>query len=401
MTRSAGAWEVDQYQYRLIGPTVLGSGTAFVHNSMTTKDSSLAQTRAIAESVERTASTTSAGLEIVYAARRDLNGEALDIAEVPQCSALEYAHPNCPLAPVTDSHRLHWCRAAELTTSADCLVPLAMVVGMRPADEVPFWLPISTGCAAHVDRESALINAILEVFERDAVALTWEQMLPLPLLDEQCLSPAVNDLIAWRRERFIDTHVFDATTDAGVPTVYVVSAAPEGAGLLHDVACAAALTPRDAADRAVREAMVGYGFEIREDPKPLTEFETLSDGTLYSGRREASAAFDFLLDRRSIPTKALPRPISEGADTAADALADLVELLQKNRLAAYAVDLSTTESSYFGLCVWKVIIPRLQPFSPRPLARFRGHARLYSAPSRMGYEVHPETRLNPYPQPFT
>jgi ribosomal protein S12 methylthiotransferase accessory factor len=50
--------------------------------------------------------------------------------------------------------------------------------------------------------------------------------------------------------------------------------------------------------------------------------------------------------------------------------------------------------------VVRVIVPGLQPLSFCHRARYLGHQRLYRAPARMGYPAWPESRINPWPQPF-
>ena len=49
---------------------------------------------------------------------------------------------------------------------------------------------------------------------------------------------------------------------------------------------------------------------------------------------------------------------------------------------------------------YMVIIPELQPMSLRPLAQYRAHPRLYTAPRAMGHRALPESRLNRWPQPI-
>jgi ribosomal protein S12 methylthiotransferase accessory factor len=46
-----------------------------------------------------------------------------------------------------------------------------------------FYYPISTGCASHVSLERALLGAILEVVERDAISIIWLQKLVLPRIE--------------------------------------------------------------------------------------------------------------------------------------------------------------------------------------------------------------------------
>jgi ribosomal protein S12 methylthiotransferase accessory factor len=65
-----------------------------------------------------------------------------------------------------------------------------------------------------------------------------------------------------------------------------------------------------------------------------------------------------------------------------------------------AVNCTTRELAAVGLTAVNVIIPDLQPMSLLPLAQYRAHPRLYSAPLLMGYPSLPEEELNPWPVPY-
>lgn len=57
--------------------------------------------------------------------------------------------------------------------------------------------PVTTGVAAHPDRRVAILNALLEVVERDAFMLTWLAQLPTRPLDlEQSRDARVRDLVS-------------------------------------------------------------------------------------------------------------------------------------------------------------------------------------------------------------
>jgi ribosomal protein S12 methylthiotransferase accessory factor len=78
----------------------------------------------------------------------------------------------------------------------------------------------------------------------------------------------------------------------------------------------------------------------------------------------------------------------------------VLDQLARNHFEVYAVDLSTDEALNSGMRVVRVVIPGLQPFSFHYRAQYKGHARLYDAPRRMGYTARREEQLNEWPQPF-
>jgi ribosomal protein S12 methylthiotransferase accessory factor len=78
----------------------------------------------------------------------------------------------------------------------------------------------------------------------------------------------------------------------------------------------------------------------------------------------------------------------------------LVNRLATLDIEAFVVDLTTDEARAVGMKVVRVVVPALQPLTFRVRARYLAHPRLFKAPDRMGYPVHPEDDLNSLPQPF-
>jgi ribosomal protein S12 methylthiotransferase accessory factor len=128
---------------------------------------------------------------------------------------------------------------------------------LRRQAKGPLTIPgaaLSTGCAAGATFEAAAARAILEVVERDAVALWWiGGRRARPLAGESAaLAEAVRLLGVLRQDsRERASWLLDLTTDLGVPCVAALSVDESGRGL----ACgfAARLTLEEAARAAVLE----------------------------------------------------------------------------------------------------------------------------------------------------
>ena len=130
-------------------------------------------TRALFEALERYASSVFVKDEVVTASQKELGSAAMDLAIVPRCSVNEYSDPKCPLRPADPSKPIRWVKAVTLGTGRECYVPLVMShLYVRANKHEYFWNQISTGVAAHTDLGTAIVSAILEVVERDAIALT-------------------------------------------------------------------------------------------------------------------------------------------------------------------------------------------------------------------------------------
>ena len=133
-------------------------------------------------------------------------------------------------------------------------------------------------------------------------------------------------------------------------------------------------------------------------PESTDDFVTVYHGASYMGAPSKLPEFAFLLDhteRRPFSTM----PVLATGDCRDD-LTVLLDLLAAAGCEVIAVECTTDEARDVGCRVVRVLVPQLVPLSFTQRARYLAHPRLYSAPARMGYPVHPETGINPLPQPF-
>ncbi|MBV9257957.1 MAG: YcaO-like family protein [Ktedonobacteraceae bacterium] len=367
-------------------------------------DADEARLKAIAEGLERYSSCAYSQEQFIWATARELGTEAIDLDTVPRCSESELAHPRCPLVAPDKDAPMRWVRGISLHNGRAVWVPSVMVYLHVPymSRGERFWLPISTGCAAHTTLERALVGGICEVIERDAIALTWLQQLSLPRIEIDQM-PAFLASYLERNERAkesVEHYYFDATTELGVPTIYSLHLSPHNDKLAILVMCSTELDPAVAIAKVAREsASSRIALQAqRETPEQVDDFLNVFDGASYMAGRERLPAFDFLLHspRRRLLSEIAP--IGTG-----DTRHDLVELLKRLKAhdkEVFAVDISTDEALRVGMRVVRVVIPGLQPLSFGYRARYLGHPRLYEAPRNMGYAVHAEEDINSWPQPF-
>ncbi|MFI6554606.1 YcaO-like family protein [Streptomyces griseus] len=353
---------------------------------------------AVIENLERIATCTPQS-EFVLAAADSLP-EAIDLDTVPRCSPEELADPRCSLVRPGPGEPIRWTKGIDLGDGSPVLLPAVMVyLGLRPSPAERFWQPISTGAAAGPTWESALIGGACEVIERDMVSVVWLQRTALPPLDPAHLTDASRRLIAWCARKFITLHLFDATSEIGVPTVYCVQEAP------HDPVVGkvvSASTTRDLA--AAAESAITESLSIRPSLQAASAQPQLVDthirGALEIGRAERSSAFDFLLRPTTPAGPPQPKLDNLSGPDERQNLNNLVAACERAGHKVYAVDLTTPEAAEAGLHIARVIIPGLQPLSFAPHARYLGHPRLYRLPALLGSRVLAEKDLNPDPQPF-
>lgn len=358
-----------------------------------------AEARAIGEALEHYAAASVVPDRLLVESANGLGGEALPLTDVPRCSAAEVRASGLsvpdPGAPI------RWVQGARLPDGAPVWIPAIMVyLWLSPVLEGErFWMPTSTGCAAHPDREQAILHALLECVERDAIAITWLAEVRWPRLDLADLAaahPGLQALAGMLPWSDLDAVLFDATTDLGVATVYALLRAVHDEQLAVVVSAAARPALADAAYHALLEGLKNrrtlrsyLGGPAAPEPE---HFERPHEGALFMGSPARQAAFDFLLQ----PERGALRRGAHGAG-GVTGWRDVVARLRGKGKMAYLVDLTTSELSEAGMTAVRAIVPGLQPVSFNQRARYLGHPRLTEACRELG--VAPEA-WNPWPQPF-
>ena len=358
---------------------------------------------ALAEGLERYATTMYRKQQFVWATADELGENALDLDTIPRCSEAELADPKCPLVRPSKTERIRWVSGVCLRTGTIRQIPASLVYVFFPATAPErLCMQITTGCAAHRSYPEALLGGLLEVIERDAIALTWLQMLPLPRVEvtsvPAALAPYLERSLA--ASRHLEHSFFNATTDVGVPVIYGVERCYADPRLTTIVCCAAALHPVEALTKVMRDiaSVRTYLGQQPSPPDDLRDFCDLPHGASFMARAEQASAFDFLTN--SSQTVTLDAIAAFGCTDVAEALRRIVQRLHELEMEVFAVDLTTDEALRAGMRVVRVLVPGLQPFAFHYRARYLGHPRLGKAPAAMGYPSREEGRLNPYPQPF-
>jgi len=363
-------------------------------------DSETAELVCLAEGAERYCADARGGDDNVWALEGDLSGRVLDMGSLPHCSAREHADPLCPIRKYDPSQPIRWVQGIDLIRSDPCWVPAILASYRRRARTANerFHFPISTGYAVHSGLCAATCNAILEVVERDAVAVTWLQMMSLPAVDTSLLDEPTRRAVDWLENNFMYPRLLDATTDLGIPIVIAVLDAPFDTAMRTSIACAAGRSLTQAAEKAVRELLpqaIGRSAAIAAPLSPDGIKDPL-DGARYMGIGSRRHAFDFL----SVGASSAGLLRDRLPDDPSELLTVLRERLSACGMAAAVVDMTTRELRDAGLCAVNVVIPQLQPVSFWPKAQFLAHPRLYQLPAALGHPVRNEEDLNPWPQPL-
>ncbi|WP_217590348.1 TOMM precursor leader peptide-binding protein [Burkholderia sp. GbtcB21] len=270
---------------------------------------------------------------------------------------------------------IDWTPAWSLVTGRRHLVPLSYCYAETPdsAQAPAACVHNPNGCAAGSNVDEAILQGMLELIERDAVAIWWYNRIPRPGVDLASFDDPYFDALVREYATFgWRLWALDITTDLGVPTVAALAENPQDGHFSIGFGCHP--DGRIAVQRALTE--VNQLLDVAaEAPHPWDRDKLSETEFLYpaNGVRCTTCSTWRPSDAASLPA----------------ALAHCV-----GRIAAAGIDVLVVDKTRpdIGLSVVQVIAPGLCHFWPRFGAR-----RLYSVPVELGWRAQPcdEQELNP------
>lgn len=289
--------------------------------------------------------------------------------------------------PFDDDAERDWTPVWSLTRGEHRLFPTALLYFGVPAEPGPVSVfADSNGNAAGSTLEDAALQGMLEVVERDAVALWWYNRTRRPGVDLEAFGdPWIGEL----REAYAglgrEVWALDVTSDLGVPVFAALSRCGDGPHERIMLGFGAHLDPAVALRRALTELN-------QMMPAVLDGWDGGDDPDAARWLREAAVADHPYL----VPDPARPPvgPRDHAYAYAPDLLADLRLVQGKLEHAGLEVFVLDQTRPDIGLPVVKVLVPGMRGL----WARF-APGRLYDVPVRLGRltEPHGYDDLNPFP----
>lgn len=279
-------------------------------------------------------------------------------------------------APVDDDEVVDWTPLWSLRDGRRRLLPTAMLYHGAPG---PAWTRSdSNGAAAGPTRAEAVRRGLLELVERDAVAIWWYNRTPLPGFDVAG-DPWVQGVIARHDADGRTLEILDATTDLEVPVAVAVSSRRRPTGGRDRIMTGFGADPdaRVAVRRAVGELDQLLPF-VREGAPPPTDPD--------AARWLATAT---TLDQPWTVATGTPSGLADPPTDSGPA--GLVRRLVAAGLDPLVLDQTRPD---IGLPVVRTVVPGLRPF----WARF-APGRLFDVPVTLGRRDRPlpYADLNPLP----
>lgn len=369
----------------------------------------------IGESVERYSAAIYDPATVRYTTFDELAAEgveAVDPHDVALFSAGQYREFAARTSghtyyPFTRSTRTGWVEGYSLTSKRAVQVPAALVyLPYKYAKGEPYFVDsISTGLACARSRDEAVLKALYEAVERDAVTIPWLNSIALPRIridgDDE-----LGELYRARFKRKGLTYIMlDSTLDIPIPT-FVGLIIDERGGTI--ISSATRLDPFDAARKTLleaaqgkiawkRETISGPPQRFADDFHDVINFPDHSK--VYMLREMRQHIEFFWKNEREIAVGSIPS-LATG-DSSAD-LAHCIELLRAAGLETIALDVTSEDVRDLGLWVARVVIPGLQALNARHDAPQLGGTRLYDVPVKCGLasRAKREDELNVFLHPF-
>ena len=359
--------------------------------------------KAIGESVERS-SVLQWQPQLLMAPANAL-GTHVDLPACDMFHADQRATPGFAFQRIDERTLLAWVPAYSLTRRCDGFVPATLVdLYHAPRSEGDCFdsCPVS-GYACGNSLEEALLGALCEVVERDALMIAWYQRLAVPSLDLASLtSPEARDALRRFAPSPVRLYCSDISTDIGIPAVLVMMTSQTPGWPAAAVATAADLSMERAVVKALCELSSAHWLRRASPHRSLTmhEVQTPEEHGLFYAQPNALPHLDRFLHPRS-SRRVVPDAATGEVDV--NVLLDAaVQRLTERGLEAWAIEITAPSVAAEGLHVVKVVVPGLQPLDFGSTYRHLGGRRLYEAPLAMGYGTVATSPagLNPVPHPF-
>jgi bacteriocin biosynthesis cyclodehydratase domain-containing protein len=370
----------------------------------TTKAQAMAS--ALGESIERYCGVFQGDEPRLRASRRELGPAAIHPNACMGYSARQYAERERWNArgskvlwvpePFDDAQALEWTPLWSLADDAPRYLPTAYCwygYTFEPEPGAPPEPRVATadsnGCAAGNTLDEAVLQGLLELVERDCVALWWYNRVRRPgVALESFATPYLLELVEHYRGLQRELWAIDITSDLGIPAFAAVSRRVDMPREDVILGFGAHVDARVALVRAMTEVNQSLPSVpgVAEGPQARPRGDNHEAIRWWSTATVANQPY--LRGDADEPRRTLAdHPPLCGADVSA-ALACCVERLRAHGLHTLVLDQTRPD---VGLPVARVVVPGLRHF----WARF-GPGRLYDVPVALGWRAAPlpEAQLN-------
>jgi len=261
-----------------------------------------------------------------------------------------------------DSGTYRWVLSKNLTTGEEIYIP-AQVIFLSDNFNNEYNLrkeQISTGAAlGKIGEKRAFKSGFLESIERDGVMGFYLQGWKGRKIKD--FSKSNQKLIDYLVRYNLKTHIFDATSDLKIPTIFALTLDKTGIGNAVSIGSKTDLNYKDAIKGAIMESIQCRRLDrIAANQKPFnkipkeSEIHSLEDRSIYWSTKESIENLNYLINEE--PKKSYQK-IKEKSLT----LNEAVQKVRDKNFQIIETDITLPEVKKQGFEVLKITIPELHP----------------------------------------
>lgn len=361
-----------------------------------------ARTSALCEALERYAGVWWRDEYVVLSSYNNLKPDAIHLHDCMLFSEKQYAQRDIwnettakyhvVPQPFDDDLEIDWSPVWSLTNQRFRYIPTAYCYyGHLDFLKLHFCSADSNGNAAGNTFEEAILQGLMEVVERDSVAIWWYNRIKRPAVDIDSFNLTyLNRLKQYYASINRELWVLDITADLGIPTFAGVSRRTDSSIEDVIVGFGAHLDPMVALLRAITEVNQFLPGLIGKKADGTTDYIFPDQGAIEWWKAATIANQPYLVPDAALPAKRREDYPKIDSDDIKQDITWCVDTLREHGLEALVLDQTRPD---LGLSVVKVIVPGLRHFWRR-----LGPGRLYEVPVKLGWLDTPlaEDDLNPW-----
>ena len=256
---------------------------------------------------------------------------------------------------------LNWSLMKDCFSGKDTYLPSQLIYVPYHAKELHLRAPISSGAACASSKDIAIYKGICELIERDAFIIYYcNKLSPKKIEVDKIADSEITSLVDKFRDYFLQINLFVLDTDLDIPTVLCVLTDDSGVGPAvsigtktdYDIftAIKGALLEAQHSRQWIRYLKITTGKKISA-PSEIIEIE---DRGLFWYDKKMVKELDFIMNTKlvaDLSTYSVPK----------NTLKQLLRTLKEKNYLVYTKNLTTPEIKELGFCVYKTIVPDLQP----------------------------------------
>lgn len=342
----------------------------------------IAEVKAVGEYLERSASAFPQGSRR-FGTYRDLDLPSPHPSRYAIYSERQYATQGFGYAPFTEDSSISWARGVNFATGEAAYVP-AQFCTFPYACDAPGEQYLSewttTGISFGPTRMFAVEGAILEVLERDALAISW--------LNRRSARRIIDTPFDRHGPPGWDIRYYDMSVDVRTPVILAVTVCTSPDAPLFTMGTGCAIDPHEAFEKAHNEMLMCIEHAhllrlYREPVKELSQIRSFEDHSAYYafGERRLLKPLGFLLN---------DGPVVSYRDWSNEpwlrTLDEVVANLQARDLETIVLELTPPWMDGIGHIV-RAVIPGTQAIHADHARPYLGGTRLQNVPAAVGFET--------------